>query len=94
MKVPNSKLILGAVTVGMIVYFGLVAYEKAKIKEIQAAGPEDQIVPPGPAVMFCVNNKMMLAVGIVAILLGLASYGPSNRGSVAVAPPSEPPAEI
>ena len=96
MKTPNSKLILGAVVVGIITYGSLVFYEKNKIAEIQAAGPEDKIVPPSKAVLFCVNHKLGLSIGIVAVLLTLASYGSSKGSSVvsASSPPEEPPAAM
>ena len=87
-------MILGALVIGVVIYGGLSVYEKNKIKEIQSAGPEDTVVPPSKAVLFCVNNKLALSVGIVAILLGLASYGPSRAGSSRPSPTEEPVAEL
>ena len=93
MKTPNSKLILGALTIGVVIYASLSYYEVQKIKEIQSARPEDQIQTPGATVMFCVNNKAAVCGGLIVILLALASY--SGKSSPAPSGPfPEPPAEI
>ncbi len=97
MKSPKPSLILGAVLVGLGAYAGLSFYERRKIEEIKAAGPQDQIVPPGKATLFLVNNKIWVGLGLSVVLLALASYSSKSSSSPRVAPasvPVEPPAEI
>lgn len=97
MKTPKPSLILGAVIIGLGAYASLSFYEKKKIQEIQQAGPQDQIVPPGKATLFLVNNKIWVGLGLSVVLLALASYSSKSPSSPRMAPvsvPVEPPAEI
>lgn len=90
----DFKSILGALLCGIVLFGILSFYESNKIAEIQAAGPEDEIVPPSAAVLFCVNHKLAVSFGLACLILGLASYGSGSRNSTKAQPPSVPPARI
>ncbi len=91
MSVVDFKSILGAVLCGMGLFAVLSIYETNKIAEIQAAGPEDDIVPPPAPLLFCVNHKLIISFLIACIILGLASYGSKPPPRVA---PEVPPAKV
>lgn len=91
----DFKGILGALICGIILFGLLSFYEQNKIAEIQAAGPEDEIVPPSAAVLFCVNHKMAMSFALACLILGLASYGAGSRATKSKRePPAVPPARI
>ena len=94
MSSVDVKSILGAVLCGLVL-FGLINfYESSEIAEIQAAGPEDEIVPPSAPVLFCVNHKLVVSFAFACLILGLASYGSTKRAPVKTQPPDVPPAKI
>jgi len=94
MSAVDFKSILGAVLVGLVFYGLLSLYETNKIAEIQNASPEDEITPPPAPVLWCVNNKLIVAFALACLILGLASYGSGARSKAERSPPSVPPARV